>query len=245
LAQHLMPDVRVHVQPAAGDAGVAVGAAVVVANVVGSLPHLDPMCVYSGPQFSQGTVADELKNYGLRFTAPSDQAEVAIDRLVQGRVVARFDGRAEFGPRALGNRSLLADPSATEIRDRVNRIKQREPWRPLSPVVSRKHSELLFGRDLDSPYMLFAVTVTEAMRDRVPAVVHRDATARPQIVSDANSRLNAIVDGYAQVTGVPALMNTSFNTQEPLVLTPADAVRTFFTSGVDDLLIEGLLVSKD
>jgi carbamoyltransferase len=145
----------------------------------------------------------------------------------------------EFGPRALGNRSILADPRSPGMRDHVNRVKGREHWRPLAPSVLAHRAHEYFELEGESPFMLFAVQVRRQRRAEVPAIVHVDGSARPQTVTaQQNPRYHALLSAFERRTGVPILLNTSFNgAWEPIVTSPAEAVNTFVTCGLDALVI--------
>ena len=159
--------------------------------------------------------------------------------LANGNVIGWFQGRMEFGPRALGNRSILADPRSVAMRDLVNRVKGREHWRPLAPSVLAHRASDYFELEGESPFMLFAAQVRPERRAEVPAIVHADGSARPQTVSvQQNPRYHALLSAFERRTGVPILLNTSFNgAWEPIVATPAEAVSTFVACGLDALVI--------
>jgi carbamoyltransferase len=152
----------------------------------------------------------------------------------------------EIGPRALGGRSILADVRSVEMRDRVNRIKRREQWRPLAPVVLADRAAEFFVLADESPFMLFAASVRPEQRSRVPAIVHVDGTARPQTVrADQHEVLYQTIAAYAQLTGIPMLLNTSFNgAGEPIVCTPKDAISAFLNMGLDALVISNFIVTR-
>lgn len=171
-------------------------------------------------------------------------ADTAAQLLADGKLLGVFHGPSELGPRALGARSILADPRTTTTRDRLNEtIKHREPFRPFAPAVLADHAQAWFNLDLASPFMLLAPTVRPGNAERIPAVVHVDRTARVQTVDPAASpHLAAILHAFHQRTGVPILLNTSFNDREPIVETPAHALATFQASGLDALCIGDYLV---
>lgn len=238
---------QLYVQPAAGDSGVALGAALYAAATGGQALKLDSTHVYAGRRFSRGMVADSLRSWQVKFADVADrEATVVAQLLAEGRVVARFAGAAEFGPRALGNRSLLIDPSVTGASTRMNAIKGREVWRPLALSVPRAECERVFGRLIDAPFMLVAHNVEERERQRLAAGVHVDGSSRPQVVNpDVNPEFHTILEEFGRLSGVPGVVNTSFNVGEPMVDSPRDAVRTLFSSGIDAMVIEGLLVEKN
>ncbi len=159
-------------------------------------------------------------------------------------MIGWFQGRMELGPRALGNRSILADPRTVEMRDRVNRVKTRESWRPLAPVILAEHASEYFDMEAPSPFMLFAVQVRLEKRSLVPAIVHVDGSARPQTVTqEQNTRLHQLLTAFKQRSGVPILMNTSFNDAgEPIVCTPQDAIRSALKMRLDVLVLGDWIV---
>jgi len=168
--------------------------------------------------------------------------------LAEQRVIGWFQGGSEFGPRALGNRSLLADPRKADMKDILNsRVKHRQPFRPFAPIVLAERAKEIFEGEEDSPFMLIAKPVRPEWRDRIPAVVHVDGSARVQTVSqDTNPRLYRLLKEFEALTGVPVLINTSFNVKgEPIVETPKDAVVCFLTTGIDNLVLHDTLISKN
>ena len=173
-----------------------------------------------------------------------DTAKLLADR----KVIGWFQGASEFGPRALGNRSLLADPRSAEIKDILNsRVKHRQAFRPFAPIVLAERMKDVFEGEEDSPFMLIAKPVRPEWRDRIPGVVHVDGTARVQTVREAtNPTLYRLLKEFDRLTGVPVLINTSFNVKgEPIVETPQDAVICFLTTGIDHLVLHDMLVSKN
>jgi carbamoyltransferase len=168
--------------------------------------------------------------------------------IAAGKIVAWFQGRMEFGPRALGNRSLLADPRRPDMRDILNqRIKHREDFRPFAPSVMAEHAEEWFavGRPSTSDeFMLFAAPVNPERLNRIPAVVHKDGSARLHIVRrQSNPRFHELISCFFARTGVPIVINTSFNDSEPIVCTPADAIVTFRKSGIDALFMDDVCLT--
>jgi carbamoyltransferase len=182
-----------------------------------------------------------------RSARTPDIAAATARHLADGQVVGWFQGRSEFGPRALGNRSILADPRDPAMKDRLNaRVKHRQEFRPFAPVVIAERSQEIFEGDTDSPYMLLAQKVRPEWQNRVPAIVHVDGTARVQTVRrEDNPQLYALLEAFDQRTGVPVLINTSFNIRgEPIIETPTDAMACFLGTGIDVLVIHDLLVEK-
>jgi len=167
--------------------------------------------------------------------------------LAEGNVIGWFQGGSEFGPRALGHRSIIGDPRKPEMKDILNsRVKHRQPFRPFAPIVLAERADEIFEGKGDSPYMLMAKNVYPAWRDKIPAIVHVDGTARVQTVTEASSpRLYRLLKEFEKLTGVPVLINTSFNVKgEPIVETPKDAMECFLTTGIHYLAIHDMLVSK-
>jgi carbamoyltransferase len=233
--------------PAAGDGGLSVGAALLTSAEEGEfrrrrLPH-----AYWGPEFGVDACEKALRAAsGVTYARRADVVSEAASRLAAGQVLGWFQGRMELGPRALGNRSILADPRSAKTRDRVNQIKGREPWRPLAPAVLAECARDFFELETESPFMLFAVPVRPGMRALVPAIVHVDGTARPQTVTpQQNQRLHAVISCFREKTGIPLLLNTSFNAAgEPIVCTPEDALRTFAATGLDALILGDFVVTR-
>jgi carbamoyltransferase len=226
--------------PAAGDGGLSVGAALLSAAKRNEFNKTRLLNAYWGPEYSDGELEEALRaEPRLCFHRAVDVAGETADLLAAGSVVGWFQGRMELGPRALGNRSILADPRTVKQRDYVNRLKGRERWRPLAPSVLLHRAEDYFELGGESPFMLFAAQVRKERRDEIPAVVHVDGSARPQTVSRAqNPRFHALLSAFESRTGVPVLLNTSFNdAREPMIGSPQDAVHSFITCGLDVLVL--------
>jgi carbamoyltransferase len=237
------------VQPAAGDAGCSLGAALMVHHMRLKQPRKFQMKhAYYGPSFSTEECAAALRDAGLKFEQLPD-AELlprVAQMLADGAIFGWFQGRMEFGPRALGNRSFIADPRREDMRELLNKkVKLREWFRPLAPSMKEEVSAEMFGRPHHDPFMITVLHVREEQQKRIPSVVHVDGTARPQTVSRAtNPRYWQLIDEFARLTGVPMLLNTSFNIQEPIVCTPQDAINTFKGANFDGLILENLLVLR-
>ena len=230
----------VWVQPAAGDAGTALGGALFVARELGD--SVSPMTAAAlGRGWSDDELAGWLDRAGVVYERPDDVAEVAAETIARNGVVAWFEGRAEYGPRALGHRSLLADPRYPANLERLNKVKGREQFRPIAPMVLLERASQIFdGGPIPSPYMLFTHRVREDWAERIPAVVHVDGTARIQTVDPAEEPLTArMLRAYERRTGVPVVVNTSLNTAgRPMVDDPRDALEWFGSAPVD-LLVMG------
>lgn len=241
-----LPIDRAWAFPAAGDAGLAVGAALLCAREMGDTPEQVDNA-YWGPGYDENAILSVLNGRSdIRFRVPEDQSRELAIALSEGKVIGWFQGRMEFGPRALGARSILADPRSVAVRDRVNRIKSREMWRPLAPAVLEERYSDYFEISQPSPFMLFATTVRESKRDQVPAIVHVDGSARPQTVNRSqNPQYYDLIRSFETITGVPIVLNTSFNSaSEPIVCTPANALDTFLGSDLDLLAIGPFVVEK-
>lgn len=237
------------VQPAAGDAGTALGAAMQVAADEGE--PLAPMpSAALGRSWSDDEIADRLTLARVPFRTPATPAEFAAEVgqvLADDGVVAWFDGRSEYGPRALGQRSLLAHPGRAENLERLNDVKGREQFRPVAPMVLLEHAEEIFSDGpIPSPYMLFTHQVAPEWRDRIPAAVHVDGTARIQTVDPAvQPRLGATIEAFRDRTGLPVVINTSLNTAgRPMVDDPRDALELFGSAPVDLLVMGPHLVRR-
>ncbi|HET8600766.1 MAG TPA: carbamoyltransferase C-terminal domain-containing protein [Segeticoccus sp.] len=240
------PFEEVWVQPAAGDAGTSLGAALAVAADDGELTA--PFTTAAlGRSWDDDELADRLRRARLPFSTPTDLGAEVADILAGNGVVAWFDGRSEFGPRALGQRSLLAHPGHAENLHRLNEVKGREQFRPVAPMVLAERAGEVFERGpLPSPYMLFVHDVRHAWRDRVPAVVHVDGTARVQTVdAEQQPRVAAVLRAFAARTGLPLVVNTSLNTAgRPMVDDPRDAMELFGSAPVDALVLGPHLVRR-
>ena len=244
-----LPHVReLFVQPAASDAGTAIGAASFVANQLGEtvakMEH-----VYLGPSYTNEQCIDACKacEHNPEWELLGDAPARAAELLASGNPVAWFQGRMEFGPRALGNRSILGDPATGAIADRINaQIKYRERWRPFCPSMLDSVAKDILQTDHPSPYMTFTFDVAESWKTRIPEVVHEDGTARAQIVTHAtNPRYYTLIEELEKHTGNAVVLNTSLNRRgEPMVCSPVDALNMFFGSDLEYLIMEDVLVTK-
>jgi carbamoyltransferase len=240
---------NVFIPSAPHDAGTAIGAAMLVHCAKQKKPpqrgHATP---YLGPAFNRREILAAVKSAGLTARQSKAPAREAADMIAAGKIVAWFQGRMEFGPRALGNRSLLADARRGDMRNILNqKVKHREDFRPFAPSVMAEHADEWFevGTHLAShEFMLFAPKVKTGQRDRIPAVVHQDGTARVQLVSrKSNPRFHELLSCFHAKTGVPLVVNTSFNDSEPIVCTPTDAIVTFRKSGIDALVMDDVVLT--
>jgi carbamoyltransferase len=235
--------------PAAGDNGLPVGAALLAAFEAGEYTPKRITHAYFGPAFNDAECEAALGRAGGAtfgfYRSPNVAPDIA-KLLADGAVVGWFQGSMEIGPRALGNRSIIADPRSVATRDRVNRIKGRERWRPLAPSVLAECAGDFFDLAGDSPFMLLAVPVRPDKRAIIPAVTHVDGSARPQTVTrEQNQPYYDLISAFERETGVPVILNTSFNdASEPIVCTPDDAVRTFLATDLDALVLGSFVATK-
>jgi carbamoyltransferase len=246
---------RVFVQPASGDDGSALGAALYVQHVRDSqTPAPRIAAPLWGPSYGRGEIATTLASRtdvdAVAYDSFPALAAAAVQRLGRGEILGWFQGAMEFGPRALGSRSILADPRPADMRTRVNMlVKKREGFRPFAPAVAAEHASEYFeigrGEDETFAHMLFVVPVRKAYRDKLPAVTHVDGTARVQTVARAtNERFYALLEAFAATSGMPILLNTSFNVKgQPIVCTPTEAIDTFLAAGLDALVLGDFLVT--
>jgi carbamoyltransferase len=236
---------EVWVQPAAGDAGTALGGALHVAQASG-----DPVQPMPGADLGREWSDDDLRAWlttaKVPFSQPADVAEEVAEALANDCIVAWFQGRSEYGPRALGHRSLLAHPGHARNLERLNDVKGREQFRPVAPMVLAERAGEIFDGPLPSPYMLFVHDVAESWRERIPAVVHVDGTARIQTVDRRHEPLMArVLEAFERRTGLPVVVNTSLNTAgRPMVDDPRDALECFGSTPVDVLAIGPFVVSR-
>jgi carbamoyltransferase len=245
---------QVFVQPAAGDAGTALGAAQYVWHQILGRPRCFTMeHAYWGPSFTDDKIAAALRERptdpALRVGRARCEDELLQDTasfLDAGRVVGWYQGRTEWGPRALGNRSILADPRRQDMKDRLNaRIKRREPFRPFAPSVPEENAADWFEGAATDPFMVTVLPIKAEKRARIPAVAHVDGTGRLQTVSRrANPRFWGLLRAFEQRTGVPVLLNTSLNENEPIVNTPREALDCFLRVGMDVLVLGDWVVER-
>jgi len=237
----------IFVQPAAHDAGTALGAALEAHRVItGEMPRTRMIHAYWGPSYTNDQVAETLDRFGIKARKSVDIEKEVAELLEKGHVVCWFQGRMEFGPRALGARSILADPRRRDIKDRLNLIKRRQWWRPLGPSILAGREAEYFETPFTTPFMLFTLPVRSDKREEIPVVVHSDGTSRPQsVVKEANPRYYRMIEHFESLTAVPMVVNTSFNTAfEPIVESPEDAISSFLQLGADYMAIEDYLVDR-
>ena len=204
--------------------------------------------VYWGPSYTNEEIEKELKSCKLPYRKSDDIAAECAQLLTEGKIIGWFQHRMEFGPRALGARSIIADPRSREMMDIVNEnIKHREMFRPFAPAILAEHTGDYFDMDYPSPYMLMVYNIHPEKREKIAAVAHVDGTGRLQTVDkDGLPEYRRLIEEFYKLTGVPVILNTSFNVRgEPIVAAPVDAVRCFYSTGIDCLAIGDYLVLKE
>ena len=247
---HETPFKKFYVQPAAGDAGCSLGAALMLWHQkLGNPRNVVMNHAYWGPKFSNEECRDALDTAGLKYeTLPDEELLPKLAKMIsEGAIIGWFQGRMEWGPRALGGRSFLADPRRGDMREILNhKVKLREWFRPLAPSMLEEYGNEVFGREHHDPFMITVIEVAEEYKERIPAVVHVDGTARPQMVNkNVNPRYWNLINEFRKLTGIPMLLNTSFNVQEPIVCTPQDAINTFGNANFDALVLENNIVYRE
>ncbi len=242
---------RVHVSYSPGDSGAAEGAALAAAHfrsdisqAIRANPNPSP---YVGPEFSDREIRAALEERGAVAVVVEDPAGEGARRIAEGECIAWFQGRAEVGPRALGNRSILANPRDAAVRVRLNQeVKRREWFRPFAPTVLPERAARFFDSVPASPYMSFAAMVRPEVRAEIPAVVADDGSARVQSLEpEGNPLFRRLIEQFEERTGIPMVLNTSFNVRSPMVGTPGEAIDTFRSSGLDALIIGSHVVSRN
>ncbi len=235
---------RLDIQPNAGDGGISLGNAMEHCSYFGNTRF--DFDVYTGPRFSDERIRKELQKYRLEFEHQDDIASASADLLAKDKTIGFFQGRMEWGPRALGARSILAHPGIEKNTLRVNRIKQREFWRPLAPSILEQEKGKWFEKPRKSPYMLICFKVKENKTKEIPAVTHIDSTTRPQTVTGHDNPIFCkLIREFRKQTGLPMVLNTSFNEKDmPIVCTPRDAISSFLRMDLDYLAIGNYLARK-
>ena len=244
---------NVWIQPAAGDDGIAIGCAYYGHLEIQKKPRTFVMNhSYLGIKYKDEDIRETTSKGLARIgTVRTPSANICADTakvLAEGKVIGWFQDRSEFGPRALGNRSILADPRTPEMKDILNkRVKHRQAFRPFAPIVLAERAQEIFEGEEDSPFMLIAKRVRPAWRTKIPSIVHVDGTARVQTVrQETNDTLYRLLKEFDAITGVPVLINTSFNVKgEPIVETPQDAMDCFLATGIDILILHDVMIEKN
>ncbi|MFD2183661.1 carbamoyltransferase [Rhodoplanes azumiensis] len=238
-----------YLQAAASDEGLALGAALWAwHNVLGGRERFHMTHAYWGPDYDDAVVraAADQANLPVHRIAPDRVADMAARLLRAGLVIGWYQGRSEWGPRALGNRSILADPTRPEIKDLINaKIKRREMFRPFAPTVIHEETGTYFEQSVFSPFMMHVVKIRPAWRDRLPGVTHVDGTGRLQSIKrETNPRYYDLIAAFGRLSGVSMVLNTSFNENEPIVDTPAQAMSCFLRTGLDVICLGDYVLAK-
>jgi len=246
IIQHADPD-SYFIFPNAGDGGLPTGAA------LSAYRHEDPSFTpfrldhpYLGPDID-ADLPTQFEKRKLEYQTPDDPIERAAELLADGNIVAWCQGRTEYGPRALGNRSILVDPTRDDSMDRVNQsVKFRESWRPFAPSILEEAVTDYLVDPVYDPFMITSFDVRKEKQDEIPAVTHVDGTTRPQVVrKSVNPRYWSLIDSFADYTGTPVVLNTSYNLSgDPIVTTPKDAIETFYSAGLDALVLDDYVLTK-
>jgi carbamoyltransferase len=245
---------EIYIQPAAGDDGTALGAALYRSAQAKEVINKRLTVPFFGPSYSEEEIDRAVKEFRnhveiIRFQKLEETSKEAAKLIAAGKVVAWYRGRMEFGPRALGHRSILADPGHPDMRDRINAmVKMREAFRPFAPAVSLGQASRWFDIPpmMELPYMIMIVNVREVYRPQLPAITHIDGSARVQTVSPRdNTDFHALLKAVGETTGREMVLNTSFNVKgQPIVNTPQEAIDTFLRTGIEYLFLENTLVKR-
>jgi carbamoyltransferase len=241
-----LPEVnKVFIQPAANDGGISLGAAIYGSISMGDKVNFE-MIPYTGDEFTDDQIIAALKDKNYEYEYYDDIERKLALLLSEDKLIGNFQGRMEFGPRALGNRSILSSPIHKETWEKINNLKGREVWRPLAPAVLYDKQTEFFDSNVFSPYMTKNFNVIDKMKEKIPVATHVDGTARVQSVTkEYNNRFYDIINEFYKITGVPVLINTSFNVRgEPIVNTPLEAINSFEKIGLDYLALKNYLIKR-
>lgn len=241
---------KVYIPSAGHDAGISMGSALYLYNHILNMPRSSPIfSAYTGSKFTNEEIEVILINQGIKYRRMDDAElyDVVTDKLVEPGVVGWFSGRAEFGPRALGGRSILADPRNSEAKNLINlKIKRRENFRPFAPSILKEYSAEYFTKGDEVPFMEKVFPIRPEKQASIPAVTHVDGTGRLQTVDrDISPRYYALIDSFRKKTGIPVLLNTSFNENEPIVNTPQQALDCFLRTNMDMLVLENCVIERN
>lgn len=237
----------IFVQPVSYDSGSALGAALLVSKKLGFDPRFKMEHVYFGPEYSDKDILEVLEESRINYQHCNNIEALVAKGLKQGKIIGWFQGRMEAGPRALGNRSILANPAFPGIRDKINaKIKHRELWRPFAPSILDEAKDEFLINARSSPFMTITFKIKEEKKPQIPEVTHIDGTTRPQTVTkEANRKYWRLIKEFENQSGIPAVLNTSLNgMRKPIVCSPRDALNLFFSSALDVMAIGDFLISK-
>ena len=244
-----LPEVKnLFIQPVASDAGLAIGAVLEASKKAGFNVRFTMTHSYFGPEYDNTSIKNILQERKIKFSKIKQLKDIA-QALANGKLVGWFQGKVEMGPRALGNRSILADPRDNNLKDNLNEIvKHREKWRPYAPSILEEYVDEYIEDYSEAPFMIKTFDVNEKYHKNIEATLHpADKTTRPHVVTKSNNpRYHDLINEFRKITGVPAILNTSFNDHgEPIVCSPADALRTFYGTGLDILVLGDYVVKKE
>ena len=236
----------IFIQPNASDGGNSLGAVLELYAKLGYKSKIKMEHAYFGPEFSNEEIEKVLNRYKIKYTKHKNISRVVAEKVAKGKVIAWFQGRMEWGARALGNRTIVADPRRKGMIDYINKeIKLREGWRPYAPSILSGKEEEYFENAHDSPFMILAFDVKKNKQKEIPAVTHFDGTSRPQTVNkEINPKYWKLIKEFENITGVPVVLNTSFNCREPIICKPEEAIRTFYSTALDALAMGDYLIEK-
>lgn len=238
---------NIFIHPAASDDGACIGAAFYVAENLGDNPRNVLTTPFLGPSFTNDEVEKLLRTSRISYSRPDDICSVAAELISQGKIIGWFNGGLEIGARALGGRSIIALPDNPRLKEKINaNIKFREPWRPYCPSITAESKDLYLEKPVDAPFMILSRAASRKLINEAPATVHVDGTVRPQTVSkEILPKWHWLLENVRQCTGNPVVLNTSFNVRgAPIVCTPSDAVKCFYSTGLDALVLEDILIEK-
>jgi len=237
----------IFVQPSASDAGCSLGAAIWLANELKEFHRHKMQHVFYGSGYSNDKLREELEIAGVKYSCPDNLPQTVGKALMENKTVALYQGRMEFGPRALGHRSILANPMNADMKNTLSsKVKFREPWRPFCPSLDEDSTDHYFTKPQSAPFMTIAFWALDGIQKLLPSVVHIDGSLRPQTVKrEVAPVFWEIIDEFRRHSGHPVVLNTSFNVRgEPIVESPQDAIRCFFGTGLDALAIGDFWIEK-
>ncbi|MBI4650771.1 hypothetical protein HY745_05695 [Candidatus Desantisbacteria bacterium] len=249
ILRNRLPFKNIFVPPAPGDDGNSLGAALYLKHIILGYPKINyPEKVYLGTDFENKKIKEMLSRCNVDYLECKNPEKKAAELLAQNKIIGWFLDRMEFGPRALGNRSILAHPGGEKVKERLDyKIKKRAEFRPYAPSILKEKYSLFFKENVDSPYMSFCSEVLQEQREKIKQVVHKDGTARVQIVDNKiNSKFYLIIKEFEKLSGLPLVLNTSLNTHhQPIVNTPEEALQLFFTTDLDAIFLGKYLIRKN
>lgn len=239
-------NMELYIPSSPADSGVAIGAAIYGVKQFNKTPIKGLKTPYTGPDYTNKEISSLLDRNKITYEYVEDPENLAVSLLEKNYILGWFQGKTEFGPRALGNRSILANPLFKENKNRLNKLKRREQWRPLGVSIIAEEAENYFEHKKFSPYMMITIKASKRLKKICPNIIHIDGTLRPQLVEKTNNPLfYTLIKKFGNLTGLPIIINTSFNRyDEPIVNSPEDALKTFFTTSIDVLILNNYIIFK-